>query len=165
MCLAHILLFKTPLNQIEYLVKLRRFYGFILPCSHLWAWGLRLVMKMSSVILGMPHRNQGSSACPQPTKTCAGLWLSIHPSALLHAIHPSIHPSGRGRSKPGQQTPTAIALNRSQRAPLPNLSVLPVRAWSGTTSIPVGNKVKRAGAVPSVSIMGQWCNNAVMFLW
>lgn len=131
----------------------------ILSCSHLLVWMLKpKIMMMNSVILGMPHRNQDNSTFSQLTKTCVGLWLSVHSTIL--SCHPSIYPPGHSR-----QTWATIMLNLSQWAPLPNLSLGPVRACSVTNLIPVVDKVKRAGAVPSVSIMGQQCNNTVMFLW
>lgn len=121
----------------------------------------------------MSNRNQRtmdplylSSAVSQSTKTCAGL-LSIHP--LLNPLrhHPSIHPPVRLWREP--VWPTDVSRRRVESS----LTRAPLRAVQGphrnlecrANSILVVDKVKRVGAVPSVSIMRQRCCSAVVFLW
>lgn len=91
---------------------------------------------------GSPHL---SFNMIQSTKTCAG-------------PHPSIHLSGHGGTQCDWQTWAAVRPTLLLRGPCRSLEC---RA----NSILVVDKVKRAGAVPSVSIMGQRCCSAVVFLW
>lgn len=121
----------------------------------------------------MSNRNQRtkdpphlSSAVTQPTKTCAGP-PSIHP--LLNPLrhHPSIHPPVRLWREPVRLTD--VSCHRVETS----LTRAPLRAVQGphqglecrANSILVVDKVNRAGAVPSVSIMRQRCCSAVVFLW
>lgn len=104
--------------------------------------------------------------CHQSTKTCAGP-LSIHPFLNPLRHHPSIHPPVRLWQKPVR--PTDV----SRRQVDSSLTRAPLRAVQGphrnleshANSILVVDKVKRAGAIPSVSIMRQRCCFAVVFLW
>lgn len=89
--------------------------------------------------------------------------LPLHP--LIR--HPSIHPPVRQWRNPARPTDVSCHQVESSltRAPL-RIVQGPCRSLKcGANSILVVDKVKRAGAVPSVSIMGQRCCSAVMFLW
>lgn len=124
----------------------------------------------SSVISGMSNRNQGPES-PLPLLHCHPAHkdqVPVHPSTpypLIH--HPSIHPPVRPWRDPAWQTDV------SRRQVEPSLTRAPPKAANGScrglecraNSILVVDKVKRAGAIPSVSIMGQRCCAAVMFLW
>lgn len=93
--------------------------------------------------------------------------LSIPPPLYPLIRHPSIHPPVRPWRDPAQ--PTDV----SRRQVESSLTRAPPKAANGpcrglecrANSILVVDKVKRAGAVPSVSIMGQRCCTTVMFLW
>lgn len=92
---------------------------------------------------------------------------SIHPPLHPLVRHPSIHPPVRPWRDPAR--PTDV----SRRQVESSLTRAPLGAVQGprqclecrANSILVVDKVKRAGAVPSVSIMGQRCCSAVVFLW
>lgn len=100
-----------------------------------------------------------SSSVPHPTKTCAGPRPSMR--------HPSIHPPVSPWRDPAR--PTDVSCRQVESS----LTRAPLRAVQGprrsleccASSILVVDKVKRAGAVPSVSIMGRRCCTAVVFLW
>ena len=92
---------------------------------------------------------------------------SIHPAFHPLIRHPSIHPPVRLWRDPAR--PTDVSRRQAESS----LTWAPLRAVQGprrsleccASSILVVDKVKRAGAVPSVSIMGQGCCSAVVFLW
>lgn len=113
----------------------------------------------------MPNRKQNPSTCGQPTKICAGPRPSIWPYVLRR--HPSIHPPVRLWQDPAR--PTDVSRCQVEvsvtRAP-PRTVHRPHRSLEcRANSILVADKVRGAGAVPSVSIMGPRCCSAVMFLW
>lgn len=127
----------------------------------------------SSVISGMSNRNPGPGS-PLPLLHCHPAHkdeVPVHPSTPLSthtsSIYPSIHPPVRPWRDPARQTDV------SRRQVEPSLTRAPPKAANGScqglecraNSILVVDKVKRAGAIPSVSIMGQRCCAAVMFLW
>lgn len=91
---------------------------------------------------------------------------SIHPPLhpLIH--HPSIHPPVRRWRDPERPTDESCRQVESPLTSAPPKAVHgPCRSLEcRANSILVVDKVKRVGAVPSVSIMGQRCCTAVMFL-
>lgn len=108
---------------------------------------------------GEPWR---SSTVTHLTKTCAGLRPSRHPGS--RPSHPSTC-QGSGGTQCGRQTWAASRRSPLLRGPLPTLANGPCRSleWRAN-SIMVVDKVRGAGAIPSVSITGQRCCAAVMFL-
>lgn len=121
----------------------------------------------------MSNRNQRtmdsfylSSSVTQPTKTCAGP-PSIYP--LLNSLRhrPSIHLPVRLWREPVWPTDVSRWQVESSltRAPLKAVQGHHRNLECRANSILVVDKVKRAGAVPSVSIMRQRCCSAVVFLW
>lgn len=111
---------------------------------------LKLMPFLSSVIPGMSNRNQR-------TKSLHHL-SSISQQRPVQVPRPSIHPSGPGGTQSDGQTWAAVRLPLPLRGPCRSLEC-------HASSILVVDKVRRAGAVPSVSIMEQRCCSAVVFLW
>ncbi|KAM7382255.1 hypothetical protein PAMA_012899 [Pampus argenteus] len=115
----------------------------------------------------MSNRNQGTKDPPHLYCHPAHKDLCRSLSILSFVIHPSIHPPVRLWRVPVR--PTDV----SRRQVESSLTRAPLGAVQGprrclechANSILVVDKVKRVGAVPSVSIMGQRCCSAVVFLW